>query len=495
MEPLRQLLGVERFGPGDPQRRAALGRHRLQHRGMGREGLAQNAGTFAVGGVEAPHVGFLKAMGDEARGGLLVVGADVAHHQPAQRAQLADQLRRPDNEAEPQTVRERLRQAAQVEHSLRAVEALQRRCRAAREIELALVVVLDDDEVVALGARQQREASRQRHRHGGRALVAGRDIHIVAARQCRARHHALGVDLQQADMPGAQCKVVARVGVAGVLDADAGGRPDQQFGDQEGRLLRTTGHQDFVPVDPDAARREQAAVDLLDQRFVVAVDVVGRPAAHRTCLERFEHAAAPVAKRKQRRIELAVDEGERLALPVGRLADVALRRRLHLQALAPARRRDRREPVAAVARREVGCLEIVTDEAAAAWPTHDQPLVDQRLHRERDGHARHPERGRQQPARGQRGARQHVAFHHGVHEHVANLALQGAAAALEAAEQPLPHHVAGADGSGHGGGRRMRVAAFWPYFRGQSGMSARRAPGLRCGGPLPDSRAAPHPPR
>ena len=78
-------------------------------------------------------------------------------------------------------------------------------------------------------------------------------------------------------------------------------------------------------IGEDAAPGQQPRLDLLDQQRVVAVDHVGRPVADLEHGERHAVAFAPFGGRKQRRVELAVDEG------IGRLDPVAvLGRRRHV---------------------------------------------------------------------------------------------------------------------------------------------------------------------
>jgi hypothetical protein len=327
----------------------------------------------------------------------------------------------------------------------------------AREVELTFVVVFDDDKVVALGAREQLLPPRQWHGDRGRALVARRHVHHLAARQARAEHEALCIDSQRPHMLGAQREVVARIGVARVLDAHRRCAIDQQRGQQEGGLLCTAGDQDLVAFGPDAARGQQAAVDLLDQGLVVAVDVVRGPAPQRATLQRFEHALAPVGGGEQRGVELAVDERVGLLLPVTGLLDVALLRGPQLQALRPA---DADNAAAStLARAEVGSGELIADEVAAARAADDQALVGERLQRQRHGGARQSEQFGQVAARRQGLAGRQKALHHGVHQHVAQLPLARACTAIETAEQARPHQLAGAGASRHGASSiRMNLA-------------------------------------
>ena len=241
------------------------------------------------------------------------------------------------------------------------------------------MVVLDHHEVVACGHRQQFLAALQRHGHGCGALVAGRHIDIVAARHGRPRNQPLPVHGQRQHMARAQGKGVACVRVTGVLHAHPGGRTHQQHGQQKGRLLRAVGDQDLIALGPDSARRQQPAVDLIDQRLVVTVYVVARPLAHRARLQRLQRAGAPVTKREQAGIELAVDERIRLLLPVRRLADVALCRGVQLQAFRPGLGAVQWRRVRSTAPARQRSLLGTGNEVPAARPADDQSLVGQRL--------------------------------------------------------------------------------------------------------------------
>ena len=136
-------------------------------------------------------------------------------------------------------------------------------------------------------------------------------------------------------MRAAQTEIVARVGVARVFYTDPGVRADEQHREQKTGLLYAAGDQNFVALDPDASCGQQAAVDLVDQSAIVAVNVVGRPAPDRLRLQCLHRTGAPVSKREQRTIELTVNKRIGLALPIGRLDDVALGRWLDLQPCAP----------------------------------------------------------------------------------------------------------------------------------------------------------------
>src|SRR3546814_14637275 len=87
-------------------------------------------------------------------------------------------------------------------------------------------------------------------------------------------------------------------------------RPAQQLGDQVERVLRPQRDQDLVRLRLDAAARQHAGADLLDEAWVVVVEVVLGPGLDRLDAERLARAHAPGRNRKQPGVGLAVDEGE-----------------------------------------------------------------------------------------------------------------------------------------------------------------------------------------
>ncbi len=221
-------------------------------------------------------------------------------------------------------MRERLRETADVDHPVAGVEALERRRRIAGVVELALVVVLDDDDVTGLRSREERQATIDRHRDGRRALVAGRHVDGAAAGQRRADDQPAVVDRQRHDASRVHPEDVARVRIAGILDADRRLGRQQQAGQQKRRMLRPGRQQDVVPLCPDAARRQQPGLDLVDQGVAVLVEMIGCPVGHRPLAQRFQRTLAPFREREQLSVELAIDERIRIALPVARLDDVPL---------------------------------------------------------------------------------------------------------------------------------------------------------------------------
>ena len=128
------------------------------------------------------------------------------------------------------------------------------------------------------------------------------------------------------DFGARQPEDAARVGIAGVLHRHLGALAHQQRRQHVERVLGAERDDDLVGIGEDAAPRQQPRLDLLDQQRVVAVDHVGRPVADFQHRQRHAVAFAPFGGRKQRRVELAVDERVGVLDPVlvlGRARHVA----------------------------------------------------------------------------------------------------------------------------------------------------------------------------
>src|ERR1700743_2703874 len=145
--------------------------------------------------------------------------------------------------ADPQRRRDDLAEAVRLEDEAGAVEAQQRRQRLAFVAEVAVDVVLEDDDFVLLGKLEQTFAPGERRLHAGRQLE-GRD-HVHQLRPHAVGLHredlalavlavdAFGVDRDGAHVGFAHLHVADRVGEAGGLDEDAVAGVDEGV-DREG---------------------------------------------------------------------------------------------------------------------------------------------------------------------------------------------------------------------------------------------------------------------
>ena len=113
-------------------------------------------------------------------------------------------------------------------------------------MELAVVVVLDDPGIVALGPVHQRQAAVQRQRRPGRELVRWREEHCPCTRRQLRQPlhlHALGIDRHRHRPQPRRIEGTRRAVVHRVLDQDALTGIEQHVGTQRQRLLRAGQHQ------------------------------------------------------------------------------------------------------------------------------------------------------------------------------------------------------------------------------------------------------------
>jgi hypothetical protein len=80
-----------------------------------------------------------------------------------------------DDEAQPENRRQRLGEAADIDHRLLMVESVERDY-ARVVVEIAVIVVLEYRGAVSLGPFEQFQATTHRHRHAHWELVCGRDV-------------------------------------------------------------------------------------------------------------------------------------------------------------------------------------------------------------------------------------------------------------------------------------------------------------------------------
>ena len=418
-----QAVGIQALRAVHPEAGAAVGGRRAHHRQMALDGVTHQQEATLHHLVHLIDQAVVVAPGDEQPHRTLIVGRRMAQHQAAQGAGLSNQGRVRDHVAQAQTGGEGLGEAADIDDALVAVEALERGCRVVGVVALALVVVLDDQEVAGLGHVQQLAAALQRQGDGRRRLVAGRDIYQAAVLERFQRLHALVVDGQQLDVIGEGAGDVVHVDVAGVLHREALALLEQQHAADPQRLLGAHRDQDFLRACPDAAAGQQPLVDLLDQQRVVIVEVVHRPAANRRHAHRVAAAFAPVLGGEEFRVQLAIEKGVVVLVPVAGLLDGALLRGLEGQPLIP---------VEAVgldvieAHRRVGATleNLGIDEVTAALAGDQKAVFQQLLIGQHHGIARDIQLAGQLATGGQRDITWQMAFENRLGNLLANLELQ-----------------------------------------------------------------------
>src|SRR3546814_14603359 len=107
-----------------------------------------------------------------------------------------------------------------------------------------------------LGTLQKAAAALQRHGHGRRILMARRHVDVVAAIDLFVEDQAARIDRQRRHVAGLHLKDVAGVGIARVLESDAGVAAYQEARQQIERVLCADRNQDLVRRRAYAAARE-----------------------------------------------------------------------------------------------------------------------------------------------------------------------------------------------------------------------------------------------
>ena len=240
-------------------------------------------------------------------------------HQPPQPARLFHQRLGGHQKAQAHPRRERLRQRAEIDHPPVPVARFQRRF--AGEGDLALVVVLDDQEIVLRGAREDLVAARPGHHHhrgAMRARCQQRQIEPLP----RGDPRTFLVDRQRHALRAGHLEDEARIRVARHLAAHALARPRQKLREQVEPLLRAERDQDLLGPRIDAALGQDAGADLLDQHRIVIDRAIRRPPVERGPPQCIARRIAPRVEREQPRIDLPEDERIGIVLPVQRLADM-----------------------------------------------------------------------------------------------------------------------------------------------------------------------------
>ena len=126
-------------------------------------------------------------------------------------------------------------------------------------VEFAVVIVFDDDGVLAAGPLEQREAARERENGARWELVRWSDEDQARPDReaCRIEAVAIDRDWDEMSSGGAQdsaCAVVVRV-----FDGHAVAGLDEHAGDEIERLLRAVDDDDFRRIADDARERRRCA--------------------------------------------------------------------------------------------------------------------------------------------------------------------------------------------------------------------------------------------
>jgi hypothetical protein len=246
---------------------------------------------------------------------------------------------------------------------------------AAAEAELAVVVVLQDGRLVALGPGEQGQASRQRHRHAQRELVRGGDVDQPGAGRDDVNDHPLVVD-RDAGHPGAEGpQQPPRRAVAGVLDGHLVAGGEQHPGDEVDRLLGSVGDHDVVGGGLHPTGEADVAGDRLTEPGMAGrVGVVAGADRGGGELPGQQLPPTPVGEQPG-----VGDPGAEVEL--GRPLDHPHWEQVFPDRPGPQGLAGRSGPVARAG-------EVVGDEGAGADPAGDEPLAEEPVVGDHDGGAR-----------------------------------------------------------------------------------------------------------
>ena len=393
---------------------------------------------------------------------MLQEGAGVAHHGVAQTAQLGNQRARRHDVAQAQRGRQTLGDRAHVNHAPHFVQAFERGHGFAGVQVLGLVVVLNHYKILLRRLAQQQLATLQAQGAGGGTLVGGRDKHVVQRWQA-LHHQAVRVYRHWHTLGLAQGKAVARMRVAGLFQANALGLVKQGFGQQVVGVLGAHGDDDFFWQGKHAALGQQAQADLLNQLGHVAEFKVRRPVRQMGARQAVYAALPKRLRRKQQRIEGAVDKRVGVFAPLVGFGQGALIGQRAQHASGPVGRLKRStagcagKPYEGGRRRLVwrlaqgqGGVRLVGDKHATARARFDEAVVHQLRIGRGDGVAAQAQHMGQLARRRQQGAHRQAAVQNGLHHGQAQALLQGQSGLVGQGKQAFPLGVFGSVKFGHG---------------------------------------------
>ncbi len=273
----------------------------------------------------------------------------------AQQQPFVDRARR-DQPAQPQRRRDRLRERREVDHVL-GVAREQRRRR--RPHELAVRIVLDDRDAVALRQHDQPVAPVGVHRHAGG--VVDRRHRVDEARPARAQDrldvvdaHPVLVDRHRDRAQAGDLEDLQRARIRRRFHDDLVARLGERLRDERDPLRRPGQHEHVAHVDP-AAARAHALGDRFAQRPEAFAVAVREHEAH--VAARARERAREVGERRRIGGRHALHERDQVAvLARGQLAQ-------HRRKLADAPGRQRHPP--RHAGRAVGAAAVERGDARA----------------------------------------------------------------------------------------------------------------------------------
>ena len=206
-------------------------------------------------------------LGHELRHDALGTHLGVAHRQCPRLAEGLYQPTRQHQVAQPQRGKGDLAEGADVEHPPRPVQRGQRRQGRPAVAVLAVVIVLDDPALPALGPGQQRQAPGQAHSDPGGVLVGRRHIGQPALGQLAQPRaiHALFIHRHAPELRPGHREGMPGGTVPWVFHSHAIARSQQQLCTKVDRFLRTTGDHNLFSRAGQAPRAAQVGGDQFTQ--------------------------------------------------------------------------------------------------------------------------------------------------------------------------------------------------------------------------------------
>ena len=254
----------------------------------------------------------------------------------------------------------------------------------------------------------------------GEWWLGGHDDGVEFPGQAIGRQ-AFCVDIDARDPCAAQQQRGADIGMARIFAGGAGAVLQDQSRDDPQRVLRAHGDEDLVWRSMDAAPRQGARTDIVDQPDIVGGGEIAGHEDEILAGQRTANAIAPDVQIEQGRVHLAIEEWIGIAPPVERLFHLADHIEVHRHLAVPIHRMSagRKRGVFQVAARR-----IAGDAIGAAVRRLHIALRDQFLIGERHRDARDVEIGGKPACGGQQRTRLYAAGDHGRSDRFAELGLQ-----------------------------------------------------------------------
>ena len=144
------------------------------------------------------------------------------------------------------------------------------------------------------GQFQQRLAPVRRHGVGGGALVAWCDEDQITLRQhWPIKHQPAPIHRQAGDMFGALAQNIAQIRIGWIFNHHPAVSRNQQLGNQIQRILGTKGHQNLFWLGGNAAPRQAARANVIDQHRIIIKTEITNHAAEIPHAKRLTRTVTP----------------------------------------------------------------------------------------------------------------------------------------------------------------------------------------------------------